>query len=158
MRKLVMSLVAAGTLPISAQAAALPTQIAWDAIILNGPDLSDASDAGVLLFELDADTGRSCRYYLEWLNENDDPASVGCFMNEAKTHGAASCFVNASQAIDTLLMNDRRLPCTGWDGNGQASPVFLFLLGESSAGYLNGILQFSASSPWLSAVGATPYP
>lgn len=149
----------AGALATAAPAAALPTQIVYDATMFDGQDLSDASDMGVLLFELDADTGRSCRYYMEWMNPNDTQVSVGCFVEEAKTHGAGSCYADASRAIDTILTNDRRLPCSGWDSNGLASPVFLYLLGESSeTRYLNGIVQYSASAPWIAALGASPYP
>jgi hypothetical protein len=159
MKALVRSVVAAGILATVGHASALPTQIVYTATIFDGQDLSDASDVGVLLFELDADTGRSCRYYMEWLNPNDTPLSVDCFLEEAKTHGAASCFSGASNAIDTILTNDRRLPCSGWDTNGQASPAFLYLLGESGeTPYLNGVIQFSASSPWVYAFGAAPYP
>lgn len=156
---LVRSVLAAGILVTAARASALPTQIVYDATIFDGQDLSDASDVGVLLFELDADTGRSCRYYMEWMNPNDTPLSVDCFVEEAKTHGGASCFANASNPVDTIITNDPRLPCSGWDTNGQAAPVFLYLLGESSeTPYLNGIVQFSPAGPWLYGFGAAPYP
>jgi hypothetical protein len=159
MKALVRSVAAAGMIVAAWPASALPTQIAYNATLYDGLDLSDASDVGVLLFELDADIGPSCRYYMEWLNPNDTPLSVDCFMDEAKTHGAASCFANASNPVNTILTNDPRFPCSGWDSNGQASPVFLYLFGESSeTPYLNGIVQFSAGAPWLFPLGAAPYP
>lgn len=159
MKALMSSIIAAGILGIAGHAFGLPTQIAYNVTIFDGADLSDASDVGVLLFELDADTGRSCRYYMEWINDNDTALSVDCFVEEAKTHGGASCFADATVAIDSVITNDRRLPCSGWDTNGQASSVFLYLLGESSGmPYLNGIVQFSAAGPWVYPFGAAPYP
>lgn len=161
MKALVSSVVATAILGVAAHAFGLTTQIAYDVTLYDGYDLSDATDVGVLLFELDADTGRSCRYYMEWMNANDDVSrlSVDCYMQEAKTHGAASCFLNATRAVDTVLTNDPSLPCSGWDSNGQASPVLRYVLGEGSdTPYLNGIVQFSPAGPWLYPLGLSPYP
>jgi hypothetical protein len=159
MKALVLSAVVAACTAVPAgHAFGLPTQIAFNAFLADGPDLSDATDVGVLLFDLDADTGKTCRYYMEWLNENDVPLSLDCFVEEAKTHGSASCVADASAAVDTVIARDPLFSCSGWASNGQVSPMFQFVLGESAdTADLNGVVLFSPADPFLYGFGATPY-
>ncbi len=160
MKALVLSALVAGVLSLSGPARALPTQSVFDVQILDGPDTSDGTDLGLLIFDLDADTGRACRYYMEWSSNLDDSAlSLSCYVDEAKTHGHASCFANSDVAFPTLLTNVRGLPCAGFDGSGMMARVFLLSAVETDvAGHFEGVIQFTAASAALDAIDAEPYP
>jgi hypothetical protein len=159
-KALVLAALVAGALSIPGSAAALPTQSVYDVSSPDGPDLSDADELGILLFDLDADTGRSCRYYLEWSDNVDTEAlSVDCYVDEAKTHGASSCVANSQVAVPTILTNDRRFACTGFNTDGVVTPVFMLVAGESAGtGRLDGVIQFTAANTVLYSLSAELYP
>jgi len=162
MKVLVLSALVAGVLSISivAPARALPTQSVYNVSSPDGPDASNASELGILIFDLDADTGRACRYYMEWSDNIDTSAlSVDCYVEEAKTHGASSCVRNSTVAFSTVLTNDRKRGCTGFNTNGVTAPVFRLVVGESvGTGHLDGLIQFTAASTVLYSLHAAPYP
>jgi len=160
MRPLLLSALVVGALSLPGRALALPTQLVYDILSPDGPDLGDANELGLLFFDLDADLGKACRYYMEWTNNlGDEALSVDCYLAEAKTHGASSCVANSGALVPTVITNDRSLPCTGFNTNGVISPVFLLLAGEShTTGKLDGIIQFTAANTVLYALDAAPYP
>jgi hypothetical protein len=159
-KALLLSALVASALSFPGPARALPTQLVYDILSPDGPDLSNANELGLLFFDLDADLGKSCRYYMEWTDNLDREAlSVDCYINEAKTHGATSCVANSGALVPTVLINDRSLPCTGFNTNGVISSVFLLIAGESyTTGKLDGIIQFTAANTVLYALDAAPYP
>jgi hypothetical protein len=159
MKPLSLACLAVCALSVPGRALALPTQTPYNVMFPDGTDLSDADDVGVMLFDLDADTGRACRYSTEWVDDTDDPSlSISCYLDELKVQGAASCVVNSSVVVPTILRNDPELPCYAWNA-ATVSPVFLFVAGESPVtGDVTGVLQYTAASAFLTSFLAEPYP
>jgi hypothetical protein len=158
MRSLSLACLALCALSVPGRALALPTQTPYDALFLDGTDLSDAADVGIMLFDLDADTGDACRYYTEWVDDTDQPSlSISCYLDELKVEGAASCITNSSMVVPTILLNDATLPCYAWN-NATVSPIFLFVAGEDPiTGDVAGIIQYTAANPFVTSFLAEPY-
>lgn len=148
MKKLVLSLLCAGITSISASAFALPTQAVFNVFIPNGP-LVDLP-VGQMLFDLDADLpgsyARACRYYVEWDNGAYIPISADGYVLEAKTHGTASCLLNAFTPVHSVVQADPTYPFYGFDRFQQYRLVNMFILGEDGeSAEMNGLVQFAAS-------------
>ncbi len=158
MKRLLLSLLAAGVLAVPAPAFALRTQTAYDVTSPDGP--IDASDIGIAVFDLDADLGSSCRYYMEWVGPDSDDQwdLVDCWLDERKVHGAASCFVDSASAFPTILVNDPALACAAYNTVYQVAPVIALVLGESLNGSLYGVVQYAPSTTLFDAIELDPYP
>jgi hypothetical protein len=148
MKKLVLSLLAAGAMSIPASALALPTEAVFDVFIPNGQFA--VLPVGQMLFDLDADLPgagvRACRYYVEWDNGAFLPISADGFVLEAKTHGAASCLTNAFAPANTIVQKDPTFPFYGFDRFQQFRLVNMFILGEDGlSSEMNGIIQFAST-------------
>jgi hypothetical protein len=158
MKRLVPTLVVAGVLSTPLPALALRTQTAYD---LTSPDgVIDASDVGIAMFELDADTGPACRYYMQWIGPTSDQQwiSLDCWVDEIKVHGGQNCFANSLEVVPSVLVEAPRLACTGFSSTAQIAPVLALVLGESSTGSLLGVIQYSPQSSLFEALEADPYP
>jgi hypothetical protein len=148
MKKLVLSLLAAGALSIPATALALPTEAVFDVFIPNGQFA--LLSVGQMLFDLDADLPgagvRACRFYVEWDNGAILPISADGFVLEAKTHGAASCLTNGFAPVNTIVQKDPTFPFYGFDRFQQFRLVNMFILGEDGlSAEMNGIIQFAST-------------
>ncbi|APR88157.1 hypothetical protein A7982_13506 [Minicystis rosea] len=145
MKKIVLSLLCAAAMSVSASASALPSQAVFNAFINAG-----ATDipVGQLFFSLDADIpGQACRYYYEWDSAAVLPLSADGYVLEAKVQGHASCVSNAVTPFATVVQNDSSFPSFGFDRFQQFRQVNLLVLGEDNTdGTLSGIIQF-ASTP-----------
>jgi hypothetical protein len=158
-KKLLLSLLAAGAMSIPASALALPTQAPFYVHIVNGAyDIP----VGTMLFDLDSDvTGvvtnpilRACRYYVEWDNYALMPISADGFVLETKAHGAASCLQNSYFPVHTLVQADYTYPFYGFDRFQQFRPVAVFMLAED--GDLSGPVEITGLVGFGGAVGISP--
>ncbi len=158
MKRLLFFLLVVAILSTPGRALALRTQTAYNFTSPDGP--SSASDVGITVFELDADTGPTCRYYMEWVGPTSvqQLISLDCWLDEQKTHGAESCFADAVEAFPTVLVSDPRLACTGFTTEVQIAPVLAQVLGEITTAYLEGVIQYSPATSLFDAIEAIPYP
>lgn len=145
MKKLLVSLLGAAALAIPASAHALPTNVVYNVFIANGPvDLP----AGQMIFDLDADLPayRQCRYYVEWDNAAYLPISADGFVVEYKTHGSASCLLNAFYPVHSVVTADPHYPFYGFDRFAQYRAVSIFTVGEDGENAeMNGIIAYAAT-------------
>lgn len=169
MKKLMLSLLAASGLSISANASALPTQHAFNVTIVNG--FPPGIPAGQMFFDLDYDVTalpvnlyRGCRYFYEW-DSSFLPLSAEGFIVETKAHAASSCVANAYRAVQSMVQHDPTCASTGFDRFGQFRTIALLSLGESVLdGSLNGLVAFggavgiSPPSTMFNSIAITPYP
>jgi hypothetical protein len=149
-------LTCAAMLAIPGSARALPVDTNFAFTVVNGPDPHDAKDVGVISFKLDSDVGSmGCRYGGGWNGVVTGTIGARCSLDEMKTHGQASCVVNAQTAFQTLLVKPPRVRCQGIDGFGQLRDLFLLVGLESTepAGFI-GLLQWTAAAPIVSAFAA----
>jgi hypothetical protein len=169
MKKLVLSLLCAGAMSISATASALPTQTPFNVFIVNGPGTT--IPVGTMFFDLDADLTaipttpyaaflRGCRYYVEWDNWAYMPISADGFVVETKAHGAASCVANAYRAITSIVQNDGVF--YGFDRFQQFSQVAQLLVSENAyGGNMDGLIQYgygAVPSAMLNSISIQPAP
>lgn len=158
--KIAYGLLVALGLASTTPANALPTQLVYDITMPNGPDPSNASEIGIMIFALDADVCGACRYFAEWNSNFDEHAlSTNCYLNEAKVHGAASCLRNSTRSFPTLITVDPALGCSGFDGGGQPQSIFLIVAGENGpSGDFSGLIQYSPAAPFLMSFAGVPFP
>jgi hypothetical protein len=158
MKRLASFLLVTVILGAPGRALALRTQTAYNITLPDGP--IDAADAGIAVFELDDIAGASCRYYMEWVGPTSDQQTISldCWLDELTTHGSEGCFADSVRAFPTVLVKDPRLPCTGFAVGAQIAPVLALVLGESSTGTLEGVVQFTPSTSLFDPIEATPPP
>jgi hypothetical protein len=159
MKSLSLALSGALFLALSGPARAMPVDSVLSLVVLDGPDASDGSNVGALSFQFDADAAGGCRYNVSWDGSFDGYLAAGCTVEESKTRGHMTCGANTQATFDTMIAKVPRASCTGLDGFGQRQDLFMLVGLEMSAteGVI-GLIQWTASAPFLYAFEAQPYP
>jgi hypothetical protein len=146
MKKIVLSLLGAATMALSANAMALDTTVPYFAFLSRG---LAPIPVGVLTFEFFGDIPlTACQYVAEW----DDlvpalPLSGQIFVDEAKTQANFSCVENSLLPVPSFLALDGTFPSFGFDYFQQLRQVFLLEVGESLNHDNEGLIQFTGATP-----------
>jgi hypothetical protein len=150
MKKLVLSLLAASTLSISANAWAIPDDVALPVNLPDGPltvgvpggGAAGFGPFGSLIFELNNVTwspaSLGCEYYYEWIAPAGIAVADG-FVVELATEGGANCFANSASPpvipVVTTVTLDTTLATaftpSGFNRFLQYVPVCELVLGET---------------------------
>ena len=148
MRKLLFSLAGGGALALSVPGAArpLPTGVAFDVFLDDGPSQSAMGAVRFFPGVGGPVPGGACRYTMEWSSGFDDGPVAVCKVDEATWHGHQSCPDNAAGLIPSIVVRAPGQPCTGLDQM-RAIDVFQLVLGESDgAPSFVGLVQFTPAS------------
>jgi hypothetical protein len=154
-RKLLSSAIVLAGLFAAAGARALPAGAAFDVFVA-----PPVTQVGTWRFALD-DTipgyaSGACRYAVAWQAPSVDETSL-CILDEITWLGRWSCLVDALAPMDTIVVLAPGQTCAGWDGYGQAQPVFELIAGESAVeGGLAGMIQYTAANAILTPMYLTP--
>jgi hypothetical protein len=167
MKKLVLSLLAASVLSISATARAIPDDVAFPVnlpagalTVLPGPGAASGfGPFGSITFEVDSvawsPASLGCRYYYTWIAPGGIAVADG-YVVEMAVHGQANCFANSATPpaiplVTTVMLDATMTPVfspTGFNRFLQFTPVCQLVLGESivpGLATLQGIIGFGPS-------------
>jgi hypothetical protein len=148
MKKILLSLLGAATMAMSANAMALDTTLQYNAFVDRGVI---PLPAGAVFFQFDYDDGLpGCQYVGEWLSPFPSPISAQCVIRESKTTANFSCLENSVVPVPGVIVNETVNlpqpppipPCSGFDYFGQYRVIATLVLGEDLTNILSGIVQF----------------
>ncbi|MCS6912769.1 MAG: hypothetical protein RMK29_17365 [Myxococcales bacterium] len=93
------------------------------------------------------DVGTSCRYTIQWQNlhiPHPLKRTVLCSLDERKASDEFDCEVSRRGFFDTLVHKPVGINCTAFDEFGQQTNVRRLIGGESSSGFIAGVVEVSS--------------